>query len=89
MKTPRQKYVNDPKYASLVNMMVYLIEEAEMTPSEVREAAILACIIYEEHHIRPSMIVPMNEDVVKVLKLRDKWVDNVAYVPDEFLGKQR
>lgn len=69
MKTPREKYENDPKYAALVNMMVLIVEKAEMTPSEIREAAILASIIYEERHIRPSMIFPMNEDVVEALKI--------------------
>jgi len=49
MKTPREKYLNDPHYHALVDSLVTLITQCEMTPSEVREAAILACIIYEEN----------------------------------------
>lgn len=46
--TPREKYYNDPHYHALVENLVVLITECQMTPSEIREAAVLACIIYEE-----------------------------------------
>lgn len=52
MKSPREKYQNDPMYAALVNSLWSMIEAAEMTPSEVREAAILACTLYEERKPR-------------------------------------
>jgi hypothetical protein len=52
VKTPREKYLNDPHYHALVNSLRALIEKCEMTPSEVREAAILACILYEENTVR-------------------------------------
>jgi len=47
MKTPRQKYENDPEYNRLVTLFESLIHEAKFTPSEIREAALLACINYE------------------------------------------
>lgn len=47
MKTPRDKYMNDPEYHSLVRMLESFIEGARFTPSEMREAVILACINYE------------------------------------------
>ncbi len=47
MKTPEEKYFNDPQYRQLVDMIEALIYEARFTPSEIREAAMYACIRYE------------------------------------------
>ncbi len=47
MKTPEEKYMNDPQYARLVDTLESFIRQAQFTPSEVREAAMLACIKYE------------------------------------------
>lgn len=44
MRTPREKYVNDPEYHHLVQTLEGLIEQARFTPSELREACILASI---------------------------------------------
>lgn len=52
MKSPKDKYLNDPEYRHLVDMMESLIEQARFTPSELREASILACINYEMRHVR-------------------------------------
>ena len=52
MKTPREKYMNDPEYHHLVVMLEQFIERARFTPSELREASILACINYEMRHVR-------------------------------------
>lgn len=48
MKTPKEKYQNDPKYYRLVNVLLDQLRRCEFTPSEVREAAMLACVINEE-----------------------------------------
>ena len=47
MKTPQEKYENDAPYTHLVDTIEKLIHNAQFTPSEVREAAILACIHFE------------------------------------------
>ena len=47
----REKYHRDPAYRTLVDMMVSHILKADYTPSEMREAAILASIIYEENFV--------------------------------------
>lgn len=47
MKTPEEKYLHDPQYARLVDALEGLIRQDQFTPSEVREAARLACIRYE------------------------------------------
>ena len=67
MNTPRSKYYNDPHYHQLVDVMVGMIMKAQYTPSEMREAAILASIIYEERCGPRSIILP--EEVVK-------WLDS-------------
>ena len=52
MTTPRERYYNDPQFHALVNMMTSYIMQADYTPSEMREAALLASIKYYE--IRPQ-----------------------------------
>ena len=52
MKTPRDRYLNDAYYRTLVDTMVSYIDQCKFTPSELREAAILASIIYEEKSIK-------------------------------------
>jgi hypothetical protein len=61
MKTPEEKYLHDPMFHTLVDKLEALIHEAQFTPSEMREAAIFACIRYELHrsfHPRVSHSLP-------------------------------
>ena len=67
MKTPREKYMNDPQYNELVRMLENFIEQARFTPSELREACILASINYEMRHIRERQIDPRVEDALRTL----------------------
>ena len=67
MKTPREKYMNDPDYNRLVNMLETFIEQARFTPSELREAAVLASINYEMRHIRDFHIDPVLEKTFDIL----------------------
>ena len=75
IKSPEEKYMNDPEYNHLVNTLEQLIEQARFTPSELREACILASINYEMRHIRKTQIDPRIEDACAVL--------------DEFIGRRR
>ena len=52
MKTPREKYHNDAMYHHLVTSMVAAIHRCHYTPSEMREAAVLASILYDESRIK-------------------------------------
>lgn len=61
MKTPKEKYMNDPEYHHLVNTLERMIEQARFTPSELREACMLACINYEMRHVRDHQIDPRAE----------------------------
>ena len=62
MKTPREKYMRDNYYKALVDVMCAHIHACNYTPSEMREAAVLACIIYEENRIQP-MDIPIPKDI--------------------------
>jgi hypothetical protein len=67
MKSPREKYQNDPEYNHLVCMLESMIEQARFTPSELREACVLASINYEMRHIRERQIDPRTQDALRVL----------------------
>lgn len=58
MKTPEEKYRNDPQYNRLVHVFESLLHQAQFTPSEIREAAMFACIIYERNRTSPAWIIP-------------------------------
>jgi hypothetical protein len=47
MKTPEEKYRHDPNYHQLVDILTNFIGNYQFTPSEIREAAMFACIKYE------------------------------------------
>ena len=49
---PRDRYLNDPLYKAVVDQMEYLLHTAQLTPSEMREAAVLASINYENMNVR-------------------------------------
>ena len=67
MKSPKEKYMNDPEYNHLVRTLEQLIEQARFTPSELREACILASINYEMRHIRDHNIHPEVQHAFDVL----------------------
>lgn len=71
MKSMRERYNNDPVFHTMVDTMVAHITTGNFTPSEMREAAIFASIIYEESHIRMmSFIEPEVEEALRVIRKR-------------------
>lgn len=66
------RYVNDVRYRQLVDMLESCIAEMHLTPSEVREAALLACIRFEQHR------KPMEIRVETVKELLG-WLADVEY----------
>ena len=42
--------MTDPMFHRVVDVLLRLIEEAQLTPGETREAAVLASIFYEEKY---------------------------------------
>ena len=75
MKSPKEKYINDPEYHHLVDTLEQLIEQARFTPSELREACILASINYEMRHVRDYHIDPKVSHAFDIL--------------DDFISKRR
>jgi len=74
MKTPREKYVHDTYYHQMVDMMVGMIHECKFTPSELREAATLASIIYEEQQVTPKLLYKeLPDELDSAFKIFDKW----------------
>jgi restriction endonuclease Mrr len=67
MKTPKEKYMNDPEYHHFVQMIEQMIEQARFTPSELREMCMLACINYEMRHVREHTIDPRVDEAFRVL----------------------
>jgi hypothetical protein len=68
-KSPREKYMNDPEYHHLVCTLEQMIEQARFTPSELREACVLASINYEMRHIREVKIDPELRDALRTLDI--------------------
>jgi hypothetical protein len=61
MPTVRARYLNDPVYHQVVDALRDLIRQARLTPSEVREAAMLACILEDE--LRPAVRTTSDEEM--------------------------
>lgn len=61
--TVKERYQQDPYFHQLVKMLRNCIEQAQFTPTEIREAAMLAQILYEETHVRP--IIFTKDDLEK------------------------
>ena len=47
------RYEHDPLFRRLVDLMHGVLEEGTYTPTEIREAAMLAQILHEDRHPRP------------------------------------
>ena len=52
----RERYFRDPLFRVLVDQLYYMLTELNLTPTEIREAAMLAAIKFEETHVRSLFI---------------------------------
>jgi hypothetical protein len=55
MMTGEQRYFHDPAFKYLVDFMLQAIIDHKFTPSEMRDAAMVASIKYEMTHTRRLM----------------------------------
>jgi hypothetical protein len=53
------RYRRDPHFATLVDMLYSLIANANYTPTEIREAVMLAQIRVEERRLPRAFIIPI------------------------------
>jgi len=51
---PEHRYRRDPKFKLFVDVIESMLQKAEMSPSEVREGAMLACIHFEMRRTAPE-----------------------------------
>ena len=54
--TPAARYTRDPQFRYLVNALECAIHQCRYSPSELREAALLASIRYESYQVRAPHI---------------------------------
>jgi len=64
-RTPDARYRGDPKFRQLVDMMEAHMHSADFTPTEMREAAILAAINYESRRVRHLHGYTMSDETAK------------------------
>jgi len=60
--TPEDRYMRDPVFHHFVDAVEQLLHQAQMTPTEVREATMLACIHYDLRHVRRPIFRVMDEE---------------------------
>lgn len=53
MMSPEERYSRDPVFHNVVDYIAKWVQDYQITPTEAREAAILACVIVESRTIRP------------------------------------
>ena len=53
-----ERYQRDPVFRALVDTMVYTITRSNYTPTELREAAMLAAVIHENSRLMEYVVIP-------------------------------
>lgn len=87
MMTPRDRYMTDTMFKTMVDTMIGVIHRCQMTPSELREAALLASIIYEEQQISHKHCIEETTAHLEVINaLQTAW--DWACKPRRILGEQ-
>ncbi len=67
-----ERFRNDPEFCALVKNFEALISSAKFTPSEIREAALLAQIRYEMYNPRPVEFSPQLYEEIKFRLGKDR-----------------
>ncbi|WP_205191552.1 hypothetical protein [Burkholderia sp. LMG 13014] len=76
-ETPRGRYRRDPQYRSLVTMLEAMIHQCKFTPSEIREAAVLASINYESMRVH-QFHIPLTPELHERLRELDVIVTQAS-----------
>ncbi len=73
MMSAHERYKTDAQFRFLVDAILGALHQAEYTPSEVREAAILACIKYEMTHLK-AMRMTLDHEAGRHLQALESWM---------------
>lgn len=77
--TPRERYLGSAAFKALVDVLEAQIRMANFSPSEIREAAMLACIKHEMETVRYGIVTPKGlEDAIRRYK---RWVNGEEEEP--------
>jgi len=81
MKSPKEKYENDPDYRKVVDILESLVHDGKFTPSEIREMATLASIHNEMRYGFQHYAQTVNVQVA--FKILEEWkVENYKKAQD-------
>lgn len=75
MKSARERYQEDTMYNALVNQIKEMLRQGKFSPSEVREATILASIIHEEERVKLTISLPYTKELEDALNFIHKSVE--------------
>jgi hypothetical protein len=73
MQTPEDRYRQDTNYRHLVSSLEALIARVKFTPSEVREAAMLACVHHEMRQMNSGDHAEIPEEVNQAMERVRRW----------------
>ena len=65
---PELRYEQDRNFKNLVDTMHYFIQKADYTPTEIREAALLACIHHDRYTVRHIYLDPQQFELSSLPK---------------------
>lgn len=74
------RYSSDPRYRSIVDVLTHAMLALEVTPTEVREMAVYACVRLEHHRLRPTFIPVSTAEEIR-RNIRSLEADLDALVP--------
>ena len=57
--TPEERYFCDPQFHALVDTIGAMIERCEFTPTEIREAAMLAAMRHDQRTLQPRFLAAL------------------------------
>lgn len=76
IKIVNEKYHNNRNFRELVNVMLAHIERCNYTAAEIRQAALMASIIYDRKRIARAVFSEVPESVANALESLEKWMDS-------------
>jgi len=73
MQTPKERYETDNDFRTLVDVIFSFIVNAQYTPSELRQAVILASIRHAQLNIRVNNLI-LDRKASQILSILEDWL---------------